>query len=154
DVVLGHARDHAGVAADAGARVDRHPPGVALVLVQVGVVHRDLARRVLAHLRDHFGIFVVLLLRRRADDVALDRRLVGGLLDRPMLLRRGDGYALAGLLGLDPRDDVRGGGAAKGIRVEAGAAPDTADLRAAVAERHAQAALGVAGQHQRRPAHA
>ena len=94
------AGDHAGVAADAGVEVDRHAPGVAVVLVAAGRASCS-RRRLVAHLaREVAGRCSVLVERRRADEVAA--------LHAPVVLRAGERVALAGLAHLERRAPNQG----------------------------------------------
>src|SRR5947199_3393245 len=93
DVVLGHARGHARVAADAGVQVDAHAPRVPFVLV--GRVQREVRRRILLHLLREGRRALVLLQARRPHD--------GAAFHAPVVLRAGQPVALARPAHLGPR---------------------------------------------------
>ncbi len=134
DVVLGLAGDHAGVAADAGREVDRHAPGVAAAgkLRVHGVVR---PRRRLAHVRHDRGVLAIGRGRDRAHG--------GAALHRMLVLRRRERVALERLADLDARRRPEAAALAQNVRVEARAVRDPASARAAVAEVHGDAALGL-----------
>src|SRR5262245_7392957 len=133
DVVLGLAGHDAGVAADAGREVDRHPPGVALVLV-AGVERRRF--RVLV--REHVGVLRELGHRGRAGQVAA--------FHAPVVLGAGERHLLARNAGREPAAVPQGVGRPErvGVRAEARAHPSRA--RAAIAEVQRDAVVGKAGQ--------
>jgi hypothetical protein len=142
DGVLGLAADHAGVAADAGVDVDRHPPLVAVVL-EVGI-QRDGARRRLVVRAHGSGIADELVARDRAHHPAAFHQVV--------VLRAGERELLAGACDLDARPERQRVGRADGVGVEPGAAGDAPAARAPVAEVHGDAVVRMADDLEQRAA--
>src|SRR5262245_7494348 len=170
DVVLRLAGDHARVAADARAEVDRHAPAVTLVgpLLEQRVVA---AVRILPELR--FGTRVPLLalgaaaIRGRVDlldelgqallgaavaDVEAEQLLVEAGVDVPVLLHAGEVVAVAARGHLRAGRDVERLGRAQLVRVEAdglvrAGAALRAGLGATAAEDEPDRAHRLAGHH-------
>ena len=147
DVVFHFTGDHAGVAADAGGKIDGHPPLVTFVGILISVVERLLIGRRLHGFLNDTRVGPKLLQSRRPVDLAF------GAVEMIVGLRRHEQMTLAGgrqfRAGANPRNIRR----PQRVGVKSDARADTTHAPAAIAQVQRDRVRRLARHDPDRPAH-